>query len=362
MPTGVGDSCDPSSDLDTDGDLIPDASDNCPLDVNPGQEDTDGDGARRRLRRRRRRGRDRRHLGQLALSRRTPTRWMPMPTARAMPAIPSSTGTGMGFRTPRTTARPFPTRARPTRTANGIGTACDPDNDDDGIPDACGQLPPRREPGPGERGLRRPGRRLRPAHGHRRDGFGDGIDNCPSDFNPGQGDLDADGLGNVCDPDNDNDEVPDVSDNCPLVANPGQADTDGDGKGDACDASDGDGDGIPDASDNCPSAAERDQADADADGIGDACESEDPFVRGDANTDRKMNIADPIFGIGFLFMGTEASTCLDAMDANDDGRVDIADPIFMVGYLFLNGIDPRPPFPAAGSDPTPDRLNNCVVP
>jgi putative hemolysin len=37
------------------------------------------------------------------------------------------------------------------------------------------------------------------------DGIADAIDNCPSDYNPAQTDTDGDGLGNVCDPDDDND-------------------------------------------------------------------------------------------------------------------------------------------------------------
>ncbi|NND36346.1 MAG: hypothetical protein HKN81_04345, partial [Gammaproteobacteria bacterium] len=35
------------------------------------------------------------------------------------------------------------------------------------------------------------------------DGVEDGVDNCPNDANPNQEDADADGLGDVCDPDDD---------------------------------------------------------------------------------------------------------------------------------------------------------------
>jgi hypothetical protein len=56
------------------------------------------------------------------------------------------------------------------------------------------------------------------------DGVADAIDNCPSDYNPTQTDTDGDGLGNVCDDDDDNDafddDVESYLDTDPLDACP----------------------------------------------------------------------------------------------------------------------------------------------
>jgi hypothetical protein len=63
-------------------------------------------------------------------------------------------------------------------------------------------------------------------------------DNCVGLHNPEQFDLDRDGKGDPCDPDDDNDGVADVSDNCPTTAND-QTDWDGDRIGNACDTTPG---------------------------------------------------------------------------------------------------------------------------
>ncbi|MBI4366445.1 MAG: thrombospondin type 3 repeat-containing protein, partial [Deltaproteobacteria bacterium] len=106
-------------------------------------------------------------------------------------------------------------------------------------------------------------------------------DNCVAIPNPDQKNNDSDQLGDACD-------------NCPVAANPKQEDTDGDGKGDVCDSEgplsppddgggeeppppptgggDQDGDTVPDPQDNCPWTPNADQADRDGDDVGDACD------------------------------------------------------------------------------------------
>lgn len=209
----------------------------------------------------------------------------------------------------------------------------------------------------------------------------DSLDNCPAIPNPDQADADADGLGNVCDPDSDNDGYSDVDEifittdpfnNCnwppdfngnfivdifdfsefsmhfdTMDGDPGYGRRydllpsgivdifdfgrfAGDFDTQKLTCNDPDGDGVETLNDNCPSIpngpAEAlipgvgNQTDSDGDGLGDACDVDDD---------------NDSFGMGFplyfrdeieLFVGTEPSDrCSWPPDLNFDGRVDILD-------------------------------------
>ena len=105
------------------------------------------------------------------------------------------------------------------------------------------------------------------------DGWPDEEDNCPNTSNGSQSDVNGDGIGDACQPDDaDGDGWPDVDDNCPADPNADQSDLNGDGIGDVCQPDDADGDGWPDAEDVCPGLPSPDQTDTDGDGVGDLCD------------------------------------------------------------------------------------------
>jgi hypothetical protein len=81
------------------------------------------------------------------------------------------------------------------------------------------------------------------------------------------------------------------------------------------------------------------------------------FIRGNANDDAKVNIADPIWIINELVRQGPKTQCQDAADANDDGLVDLSDAMYLIQWRFLGGPQPTAPFAGCGADPTVDTLN-----
>jgi len=219
---GSGDACD----ADDDGDGAPDAADNCPLAANASQEDGDGDGA-----------------GDACDT----------CPALADPGQEDADGDGVGDVCDNC---PAAANANQLDTdGDGAGNACDADDDDDGVPDVADDCPLVANPQQGD------------TDG---DGAGDACDadddgdfvpdvydNCPLVPNLDQKDSERnrgpDGLPGVAGVDDDAaNGVDDDGELCPLNPGgfpqpiPGSDDVCGDGLGDVCDDDDDD-DGLSDA-------------------------------------------------------------------------------------------------------------------
>jgi hypothetical protein len=145
------------------------------------------------------------------------------------------------------------------------------------------------------------------------DGLADGLDNCPSHFNPDQKDFDLDLIGDVCDPDDDNDQTPDNLDCLPhdSDAHPG-ADEICDGKDNNCNGmvDEGFGDTDTDGWKDCVD----DDDDNDGTLDGQDCNPLDPMVHPGAIElcDGKDNNCDFSADEGFP-------------DQDDDGKADCID-------------------------------------
>ncbi|MCP3870034.1 MAG: hypothetical protein GY703_18450 [Gammaproteobacteria bacterium] len=110
----------------------------------------------------------------------------------------------------------------------------------------------------------------------------------PRDFNDAEEDPDGDGLINrgevelgtlIGDEDTDNDDALDSVDNCPLISNADQMNSDSDSAGNACDPDD-DNDGIPDEVEISAGLNPQNPADAVLDRDGDGVRNIDEFLDG----------------------------------------------------------------------------------
>jgi len=61
------------------------------------------------------------------------------------------------------------------------------------------------------------------------------------------------------------------------------------------------------------------------------------FLRGDANHDKKVTIADIVFLVSYLFKHGPAPAPIQSGDANCDGNGTVADIVYLVAYLFKHG-------------------------
>ncbi len=326
---GVGDVCDncPTTpnvgQTDGDGDGVGDVCDNCPTTPNVGQADGDGDG-----------------VGDVCDN---------CPTT---PNVGQADGDGDGVGDVCDNCPTTPNVGQADGDGDGVGDVCDncptvpnvgqADGDSDGVGDVCDNCPATPNPGQGDGDS---------------DGVGDVCDNCPTISNTSQTDADADLVGDACDncpttpnpgqANADGDPFGDACDNCPSVSNPGQADGDGDGRGNACDncpakvnpfQEDVDGDAVGDSCDNCLTVPNPSQADSDADGIGDACDSSSCVcIPGDADGNGMHTISDAVFLINYIFVGGPAPCNGDA-DCNC--AVSISDAVYLINYIFAGGPAP----------------------
>jgi len=147
------------------------------------------------------------------------------------------------------------------------------------------------------------------------DGILDNVDNCPKDSNADQLNTDGDTQGNVCDEDDDNDGLTDLEE-VDLGTEPLLTDSDGDGLSDFEEVDlgitnplddDFDNDGDLDGADNCPINANADQLDTDGDEQGDVCDEDD-------DNDNLTDLEEAGLGTDSLLEDTDSDGALDDVD------------------------------------------------
>jgi len=89
--------------------------------------------------------------------------------------------------------------------------------------------------------------------------------------------------------------------------------------------------------------------DLDGDAVPDVCGR--AFRRCDANQDGRVDIADGIRTLSWLFLGDAPLPCESAADCNGDGRVELSDALANFAFQLLGGNPPPAPFPDCGLGP-----------
>ncbi|HVP37189.1 MAG TPA: right-handed parallel beta-helix repeat-containing protein [Terriglobales bacterium] len=64
------------------------------------------------------------------------------------------------------------------------------------------------------------------------------------------------------------------------------------------------------------------------------------YLRGDANQDEKVTVADIVYLVSYLFKHGPAPAPFQSGEANCDGKVTVADVVYLVAYLFKHGPQP----------------------
>ena len=184
------------------------------------------------------------------------------------------------------------------------------------------------------------------------DSIPDRLDNCGDHVNGNQDDYDADGPGDVCDADDDNDGFLDVFDNCPQGdmnwTSNSSTDRDNDGCQDSGEDNDDDDDGVTDNLDMCHPTGllnwtSSPTTDHDGDGCNDASEDLDD------DNDGTQDTLDLCFNgeINWVTNATsdhDSDGCRDLtedLDDDNDAVLDIQDdcPIGDIGWTSNGGTD-----------------------